>query len=406
MSALPKFIEFPTTMIKVPNEYIVKFKPALASNHREAIVDLFKTEDVYHMEPLASMGGVDARGPNELTVITKQLYDGIIVKADLERLVTLRANPGIEYIAENAGNLKTFGGKKTQQLGSDVESKWALSRISNRGRFRVGNATFSYPESAGAGVQIFIVDSGVNPTMEGYPAVAKELPKGRVWEGYSAVKGEQPHDDHTGHGTWMAGIAGGSLSGVARKSELISVKVTGESGGAPTGSVGGIFKGLDWIFRNAKDKTRSIINMNGGADAFDPLDELCSKLDEAGFYVVVASGQGTSEANISTLSPTRCPKVITVGALDKNDTKPPWANVGNIMFWAPGMDVLRLGPYNPPNGSSPAAALVSGMIALYLGENARISKPRLLEQMRKGGDVLENGKGWVVPLVPGVLSAD
>ncbi|KAG8862762.1 hypothetical protein FRB96_000772 [Tulasnella sp. 330] len=395
MSASPKFIQSPDKAVKVADEYIIKFKPALAADRRAAIIGHVK-DGVYEMDPKVRPRCINPSGLNKLTTIRKKLYDGIVVKATPEQLANLRAIHDIDYIAENVGNLKTFG-QITEQLGGSVNPKWALSRISNRGKFRVGNATFSYPESAGAGVQIFIVDSGVNPTMEGYPAVAKELPKGRVWEGYSAVKGEQPHDDHTGHG-----IAGGSLSGVARKSELISVKVTGESGGVPTGSVGGIFKGLDWIFRNAKDKTRSIINMSGGGLAFDPLDELCTKMDEAGFYVVVASGQvdSGSAVNISTLSPTRCPNALTVGALDQADTKPTLANFGDIRFWAPGVNVLQLGPYSPPSGSSPAAALVSGIIALYLGENPHITKMALLKTMWDGGDVLASG--WLVPLVPGV----
>lgn len=135
-----------------------------------------------------------------------------------------------------------------------------------------------------------------------------------------------------------------------------------------------IFKGLDWITgrdKNLRAKNGSIINVSGGAPAYKPLNEVFMGVSSpvvldwfwsdlhvlvqiyaAGFFINVAAGQDVPPVNINTLSPQQLEhsEVITVGALQKDDTMASFSNFGNsVTFWAPGVE---MGPDKVVEGKS------------------------------------------------------
>ncbi|KAG2218016.1 hypothetical protein INT45_010813 [Circinella minor] len=94
---------------------------------------------------------------------------------------------------------------------------WGLTRISQR-ELPLGKAYF-YPTSAGRGVHIYILDTGVDIEQ---PDIA-----GRAEHGISTIKegNKTSSMDYHGHGTMVSCIAAGTQYGVAKKSLIISVKV-------------------------------------------------------------------------------------------------------------------------------------------------------------------------------------
>ncbi|KAG9026821.1 subtilisin-like serine protease [Tulasnella sp. JGI-2019a] len=153
---------------------------------------------------------------------------------------------------------------------------------------------------------------------------------------------------------------------------------------------------MNWIYNKAgAGRDRSVINASGGGPEFRPLDELFTNMDAAGFYVVVSAGQEAKGIDASSVT-----------------GSPAWSNFGAVVdFWAPGEGACQItGLKLSPSGTSPAAALVSGIIALYLGENKNIGKPDLLEKMKANSDPLAANVNWPnggrVPLVPGTRSGE
>lgn len=94
---------------------------------------------------------------------------------------------------------------------------WGLVSISHR---TPRNTDYVFHESAGEGTYAYVIDSGI------YIEHAEF--EGRASLGYNAL--DVDHVDTLGHGTHVAGTIGSRLYGVAKKAELISVKIFANEG--------------------------------------------------------------------------------------------------------------------------------------------------------------------------------
>ena len=138
------------------------------------------------------------------------------------------------------------------------------------------------------------------------------------------------NDDREGHGTMVAGIAAGSGSnypGVAQNAPIVSVKVANKDGESMESDV---IAACDWILANKDRYGIKVVNisMAGTSPAsfkYDPLDQAVERLWFAGVTVVAASGNfGTGSAVDMSPAPGNDPFIITVGAVDQNQTSDPW----------------------------------------------------------------------------------
>lgn len=103
-------------------------------------------------------------------------------------------------------------------LVSQSDATWGLGRISTTSES--GSNTYVYDDSAGTGTYAYIIDTGINFEHEEFG--------GRASAGETFVDGE--HVDDAGHGTHVAATIGGSTYGVAKNTNLISVKVFDSTG--------------------------------------------------------------------------------------------------------------------------------------------------------------------------------
>ncbi|CAB4569396.1 unannotated protein [freshwater metagenome] len=250
---------------------------------------------------------------------------------------------------------------------------WHLDRINQRSGPLDSNADLG--ALTGAGINIYIVDSGVLPTHEQFG--------GRVVVGTDPVSstGESVIDprasDCDGHGTHVAGLAAGTTVGVARGATVIAVRVLNCDG---DGTVDNVVAALRWIRSHHVSGKAAIVNLSLGVDRNDDgaaIDTQVTEMLAEGIVVTIAAGNGNQNGapyNACDISPGHVPGALTVAASTFADTAASYSNEGPcIDLFAPGGDSSAriLSAWNTGNsdysndvGTSMASPLVAGYAAL------------------------------------------
>lgn len=172
---------------------------------------------------------------------------------------------------------------------------------------------------AGKGVGIAVLDTGIynHPDLReriiGFKDFIKNL--------------EYTYDDN-GHGTHVAGCAAGNGSmsgnhfrGSAPSANLIGVKVLNKLG---IGSLSMVIQGIQWCIYNKENFNIRIINLSLGIEASqsysnDPVCLAAEKAWESGIVVCAAAGNSGPDPR-TIASPGHSPVIITVGAINDNNT--------------------------------------------------------------------------------------
>lgn len=186
---------------------------------------------------------------------------------------------------------------------------WGLPRISQKKRISTNSTSYFYDETAGAGVTAYVIDTGIN--------IAHQDFEGRATWGFNSA--DDVDEDGQGHGTHVAGTIGGATFGVAKKVDLIAVKVLGSDG---SGTNSGVIQGVEWATSDAVKKgkaEKSVANMSLGGSFSAALNKAVDAAVEAGITFAVAAGNENEDAKNS--SPASTKTAITVGATEIDDTR-------------------------------------------------------------------------------------
>lgn len=247
---------------------------------------------------------------------------------------------------------------------------WGLDRI-DQASVQL-DSSYNFPDSAGAGVRVYVLDTGVQGNLPGF--------EGRVVTGFDAIatfrSPSQSNRDCNGHGTHVAGIIASATYGVAKKSTIVPVRVAGCDGGIFPAS---IVKGIDWVIKNHPRGTPGVVNLSIAVNKSAAVDAAMSKLRGAGLVAVSAAGNQMMDA--CRLSPAGAQHSLTVGSVNMNDFRTNTSNFGEcVSVFAPGGLITSEGTKGAPvtrSGTSMAAAHVSGVAALHFSIN-RKAQPNVI----------------------------
>jgi serine protease AprX len=314
--------------------------------------------------------------------------------------------------------------------------------------------TYGY---TGAGVGVAVIDSGIanwHDDLSGASGLSQPYGAQRVAAFVDFVNGQtQPYDDN-GHGTHVSGIIAGNgfdsrgeRAGIAPSASLVSLKVLDANG---VGTIGNMIAALNWVAANHTAYSIRVVNMSVGAritESYwtDPLTLATKALVDRGVVVVGAAGNfgKNAQGNLQyggITAPANAPWVLTVGAsstqgtLTRNDdimasyssagptyidfgAKPDLVapGTGTVSLAAPGSTfyttksqylvngkpAIGYQPYLTLSGTSMAAPVVAGSVALMLEANPRLT-PNLVKailqytaQQYAGYSTLRQGAGFL-----------
>ncbi|KZM26356.1 Cerevisin [Ascochyta rabiei] len=327
--------------------------------------------------------------------------DGDVVKWEstndrIKVMVFAICDTHAQYLAKNYPEVNIVEEKvSVQSFGQKSAAPWGLQRISSdagaSGSPQSQDFTYSFSdENLGAGVDIYVIDTGVRTSHAVFT--------GRGTQGFSATGSSVDGD---GHGTHVAGTAGGAKFGVAQGANIIAVKVLGDDG---SGSSSDTIAGMDWVISNhEKRKTQpgfvgSIMSMSWGLQGTaNSVDEVIASASEAGIHVSVAAGNDGTDACGSTpahLGGSNS-NVVTVGSVNIDNEVSTFSNIGKCVdIYAPGEQILSAWStgdniINFLSGTSMACPHTTGVMATLiaadptgLGQNPAALKKKLLETAR------------------------
>ena len=186
------------------------------------------------------------------------------------------------------------------------------------------------------------------------------------------------------HGTAVAGIvsARAGLQGVAPQSDILGVRAfTANASNVAQSHSLAILKGLDWAVLNGA----RVVNMSFAGPNDVLLGQAIAAAVKLGVTVVAAAGNAGPDAPPA--YPGAYPNVIAVTAIDDNDALYQAANRGTyIAVAAPGVDIIGPSPnggYDLSSGTSMAAAHVSGVAALLLEQNPKLTPRDIRDRLSK-----------------------
>jgi subtilisin family serine protease len=284
----------------------------------------------------------------------------------------------------------------------------------------------------GAGIGVAVIDSGITPWHDDID-VRRHGSRGTVVHFKDFTQTTHPRvwvpetpSDEYGHGTHVAGIiagsghaSGGRRMGVAPDAQLIVLKVLDAQG---QGHISDVIAAIDYAIAVKERFNIRVINLSVASGVFesyrtDPLSKAAHRAVNAGIVVVASAGnlgqndEGESQSGGIT-SPGNAPWVLTVGAASHqgtptrgDDTVAPFSSKGptwidfaakpDILAYGVGIESLAapnstlattysaylLGgtrgtgtkPYLSLSGTSMAAPVVAGTVALMLEANPRLT---------------------------------
>lgn len=291
----------------------------------------------------------------------------------------------VDFIEQNIyGIFDNLTDADLTRRGSDSNAGYALTYLSEQAKNPTDN-TYYYPDNAGDGVDIYIIDSGIN-TISPSP-FGSRLQNGVDYSG----RGFQDDLGPLGHGTSVAACAGSDRYGTSKASTIWNYKVI--DNGAP--SLVWVETALaDIITHAAGRKSTSkgaVINLS--ATLGDSANLLKKIQDAVSAGITVVASAGNRNIDSTTNVPCKYSEVVCVGAINEKYEESSFSNWGKALtLYAPGenVDIIdKNGNAVKRRGTSFAAPYVAGIAAIYYGVEGSAMNPArvktLLDQNAEKG---------------------
>ncbi|CAE6470967.1 unnamed protein product [Rhizoctonia solani] len=319
------------------------------------------------------------QGENKCVLSVTSSYNalnGYVAHLTDDRVAQLSKSPDVAMVVED---------QRCEGYLRQTNAPWGISRVSRKTKLRRGskvdklNYVFERKPS-GAGVDVYVLDTGVNTQHVDFGDRAK----------WGATFGPYNNTDGHGHGTHIAGTIAGKQFGVAKAAAIIAVKVLGDDN---SGWNSDLVAGINWATQRAMSTQRpSVISISIGSPGDAAVDAAVSRAVALGVHVVVAAGNSNRDAK--DFSPARVPEVITVGAININDGR--WvtsasvgSNYGSVVdVFAPGQDITSawIGSNTATKrltGTSMATPHVAGLVAYLLAVEGRRTPANMMTRIKQ-----------------------
>jgi thermitase len=239
----------------------------------------------------------------------------------------------------------------------------------------------------GAGIKVAVIDSGIDlahPALKGGLVAATEM---KDYVGNDAVPQEEGvlGKGAYGHGTSVAAI----VLQIAPKAKILPLRVLGPDG---SGDVINVAAAINY----AVSKGAKIINLSLGSDVrSDAVATAINAATAKGVYVISSSGNTANQsitypAYDAALTTTAGLYSLSVGSVNSSDVKSTFSTYGvSLELVGPGEMVYgpvpgkRLGAWS---GTSMAAPMAAGALALALGENVPVPRAELADRLVSRAD--------------------
>ncbi|HEY0728338.1 MAG TPA: S8 family peptidase [Pyrinomonadaceae bacterium] len=391
--------------LKGQAEILVKFKPGVSQAAIDALTSRFNDRVEDRIENAPGWESIDDQDDIDPTLAVAQYL----------------AQPEVEYAEPNyAIELDAFESALPPIHPSDprFEDQWALANSGQRGGKQGADisAMHAWLTTTGSDkVVVAVLDSGVDythedlaPNMWKRPASIAPYQDAQLGtiedeDGFNAIDNAGDPMDENGHGTHCAGIIGAEggnnlgITGVNWKVRIMPLKFMNAGG---FGTTKDAIEAINYVIdrKKAGVNVRIISASWGGTQRSRALQEVIQKAYENDILFVAAAGNSTVNNDRSPHYPSSYPNVLSVAALDRNDQLAKFSNWGvkSVAVAAPGVDILStwLGnAYEEKSGTSMATPVVSGIAALIVAENPRISVDQLKKRLLASTDPIVALKG-------------
>ncbi|XP_071826996.1 aqualysin-1-like [Apostichopus japonicus] len=277
---------------------------------------------------------------------------------------TIRRLPFIKFVEED------------QIMRVMSVDSWGLDRIDDR---ELASMDGEYsPHYNGTGVTVYVIDTGVLTTHVDF--------EGRALHGRDMVDDDDISTDCNGHGTHCSGTVAGKRYGVAKKANIVGVRVLGCLG---FGSNEDVVGGMEWALGDSPGKV-AVASMSLGGGPSLATDNAVAALAAGNVFITVAAGNDDGDACLG--SPARATDAMTVGATDDTDNIASFSNYGMcVNIFAPGVAITSswIGSsddaINTISGTSMACPHVAGAAALIREQSPSATVPEVIATLYDNG---------------------
>ncbi|MEV6521189.1 S8 family serine peptidase [Longispora sp. NPDC051575] len=316
--------------------------------------------------------GLTGKFGGSVGYVYDQVLGGFSARMTESQARRLAADPSVAYVEQ----VQTMGIADTQ----NNPPNWGDDRIDQRDLPL--SKSYTYPSNPGQGVTVYVLDTGLNPNHSEFT--------GRVKQGYDFIDNDSNPADCHGHGTHVAGTAVGTTYGVAKKANIVSVRILNCQG---NGEDDQILAGMNWIKNNAVKPAVANYSVGCGSRcSSDSLDNAVKALIASGVQFVQAAGNNNDDSCY--FSPQKVPAAITVGnstSADARYTGTGQSNYGSCLdIWAPGTNIISASYSSNTGtatmtGTSMASPHTAGAVALYLGANPNATPQQVRDALVNNG---------------------